>query len=82
MFERWEPWSSDAERRDGADLVVVRLPVHDIVERAASEIRSLRTVGVSEIVLDMVADEGLDHALRVYSCIAEAVEGDADLRRA
>ena len=80
MFERWEPWTSDAERCVGADAVVVRLPVHDDVDRVASEIRSLRTVGVSEIVLDVIPDKGIDHALSLYSSIAEAVE-DAPSRR-
>jgi len=62
--------------------LVVRLPVGDDVDRLVADIRDLRASGASEIVLDVIADDGIDQVLALYSRIAEAVERQLDRRTA
>ena len=82
MFDTWEHQLPDPQLGGQRGGLVVRLPVHGAAERLLAEIRSLGAVGASEIVLDVVADEGVDRALAVYSRIAEAVESDVALHTA
>jgi len=82
MFDAWQHQLPDRQLAGQRDGLVVRLAVHGAAERVLAEVRSLRAVGASEIVLDVVADEGVDQALAVYSHIAEAVESDRALRTA
>ena len=77
MVERW----SYAVRQPpdaGAGQILVRLPVDDRVERAVDEVAWLRASGAAEIVIDAVADAGVDHTLDLYSRIAEGVAGRAE----
>jgi hypothetical protein len=62
--------------------IVVRLPVDDSVDRIVADITGLRAAGATELVLDVVADAGVDQALDLYSRIAVAVEAGLDRRTA
>jgi hypothetical protein len=77
MVERWAYGVRPAPPDVGVGQLVVRLPVDDRVERAVSEVARLRTIG-AEIVLDVAADTGVDHALDLYSRVAEGVADQAD----
>ena len=82
MVDRWEHAMPRPDFRAARGGLVVRLPVHDAAEQLVAEIHALHAIGASEVVLDVVADDGIDQALSLYSRIAEQVEGNLDRRTA
>jgi luciferase-like monooxygenase len=82
MFEFNEHERPGPDGRALGRELVVRLPIGADVDRWIADIDDLRTSGASEIVLDVIADDGIDHALALYSRIAEAVERPLDRRTA
>lgn len=74
MFETWDSWAAPVTTDGMQETIVARLHISDGLDDRIAAIRRLLASGVSEIVLDVIVDEGIDHALALYSRIAEAVE--------